>query len=321
MKKIADRITELIGNTPMLRLNSLGRETGAEFLLKLEYFNPMSSVKDRIGVYMLEEAEERGALRPGMTVVEPTSGNTGIGLAFAAAAMGYRLVLTMPDTMSVERRHLLRALGAELVLTPGTEGMQGAVARAEQLAGELENAFVPAQFDNPANPEIHRRTTAREILRDTDGRLDYFVSGVGTGGTITGVASVLKDEGLDARIVAVEPLESPVLSGGDPGPHRIQGIGAGFLPGILDLELVDEIVTVDGETAARCAQRLAREEGVLAGISSGAILEAALRLAERDSAKGKRFVVVIPDSGERYISTGLFEEPGEERGLAEIFVE
>ena len=313
MTSIANHLTELVGNTPLLRLQRVGAETGAELLLKLEFFNPLSSVKDRIGVHLLEDAIERGALRPGMEILEPTSGNTGIGLAFAAASLGYPLTLTMPETMSIERRQLLLALGARIELTPGPNGMKGAIARAAELVAGRDDVFVPSQFENPANPEIHRRTTAVEILRDTDGVLDYFIAGVGTGGTLTGVGSALREAGLDTRIVAVEPAESPVLSGGEPGPHRIQGIGGGFVPEVLDVDLIDEVVPIDADLASRTARSLARLEGVLVGISSGAAVAAALYLAERDGAAGKRFVIVIPSSGERYLSTGLFDVPEEER--------
>ena len=306
MAKIYDDITKTIGNTPLVRLNRVTEDSQATVLAKLESFNPLSSIKDRIGVSMIEAAEQEGLIGENTIILEPTSGNTGIGLAFVCAARGYRFVLTMPDTMSVERRRLLRALGAELILTPGTEGMKGAVHRAEELAAEDPRYFIPQQFKNPANPEIHRRTTAEEIWRDTDGAVDVVVAGVGTGGTITGVAEVLKPRRPGFRAVAVEPQASPVLSGGQPGPHKIQGIGAGFVPDVLRLGLVDEIVQVGNEDAAATARRLAREEGILAGISSGAIAFAALQVAARPENAGRLVVAVLPDTGERYLSTGLF---------------
>jgi len=306
MAKIYDDITKTIGNTPLVRLNRVTEGSQATVLAKLESFNPLSSIKDRIGVSMIEAAEQEGLIGEDTIILEPTSGNTGIGLAFVCAARGYRFVLTMPDTMSVERRRLLRALGAELILTPGTEGMKGAVHRAEELAAEDPRYFVPQQFKNPANPEIHRRTTAEEIWRDTDGAVDIVVAGVGTGGTITGVAEVLKSRRPGFRAVAVEPQASPVLSGGQPGAHKIQGIGAGFIPDVLRLGLVDEIVQVDNEDAAATARRLAREEGILAGISSGAIAFAALQVAARPENAGQLVVAILPDTGERYLSTGLF---------------
>jgi len=306
MAKIYDDITKTIGNTPLVRLNRVTEGSQATVLAKLESFNPLSSIKDRIGVSMIEAAEQEGLIGEDTIILEPTSGNTGIGLAFVCAARGYRFVLTMPDTMSVERRRLLRALGAELILTPGTEGMKGAVHRAEELAAEDPRYFVPQQFKNPANPEIHRRTTAEEIWRDTDGAVDIVVAGVGTGGTITGVAEVLKSRRPGFRAVAVEPQASPVLSGGQPGAHKIQGIGAGFIPDVLRLGLVDEIVQVGNEDAAATARRLAREEGILAGISSGAIAFAALQVAARPENAGQLVVAILPDTGERYLSTGLF---------------
>jgi cysteine synthase A len=301
-------ITETVGNTPLVRLNRVAQGLGATVVAKLESFNPLGSVKDRIALNMIEAAERDGLIDADTVIVEPTSGNTGIGLAFVCAARGYRLILTMPDSMSVERRRLLEALGAELVLTPGVEGMKGAVERARALAAQNGHYFVPQQFENPANPEIHRRTTAEEIWQDTDGAVDVFVAGVGTGGTITGVAEALKARKPELRAVAVEPAASPVLSGGQPGPHRIQGIGAGFVPGVMRLDLVDEIVRVTNEAAAGMARRLARSEGILAGISSGAAAHAAVQLAARTENLGKLIVVVLPDTGERYLSTDLYTE-------------
>lgn len=306
--RIADDVTKLIGNTPMVKLNRVTRGLDAEVVVKLEFFNPLSSVKDRIGVSMIEDAERNGLIREDTTIVEPTSGNTGIALAFVCAARGYRLTLTMPETMSVERMKLLRALGAEIVLTPGSEGMSGAVRRADELAGEISNSFMPHQFKNPANPRIHRETTAEEIWRDTDGKVDVFVAGVGTGGTITGVADVLKQRKPECKTVAVEPEKSPVLSGGPPGSHKIQGIGAGFIPQVLRLDLVDEIMKVSEENGRRIARSLAREEGIFCGISSGAAVWAALEVAKRQENKGHLIVVLLPDTGERYLSAGLFDE-------------
>jgi cysteine synthase A len=306
MAKIYNDITQTIGNTPLVRLNRVTKGLGATVVAKLESFNPLSSVKDRIGVSMIDAAERAGLIRKDTIILEPTSGNTGIALAFVCAARGYRLVLTMPDTMSLERRRLLQALGAELILTPGAEGMPGAVRKAEELAAQDPRYFIPQQFKNPANPEIHRRTTAEEIWRDTDGAVDILVAGVGTGGTITGVAEVIKGRKPSFRAVAVEPAGSPVLSGGQRGPHKIQGIGAGFIPDVLRLELVDEIVQVTNEDAAATARRLAKEEGILVGISSGAAAWAALQVAARPENAGKLIVVVLPDTGERYLSTGLF---------------
>ncbi len=303
--KIAASAIDLIGNTPMVELSRLARGMPVRILAKLEMMNPLGSVKDRIAWAMIRDAEERGLLRPGGVVVEPTSGNTGIGLAFVCAIRGYRLILTMPETMSRERRRILRALGAELVLTPGDKGMRGAVEEAERIAQEL-GAFMPQQFENPANPRVHEETTAEEIWRDTEGKVDFFVAGVGTGGTITGVGRVLKRKKREVKIVAVEPAASPVLSGGEPGPHKIQGIGAGFIPKVLDRSVIDEVIAVSDEEAMGAARRLARTEGILAGISSGAALAAALQVARRTEAAGKTLVVVLPDTGERYLSTELF---------------
>ncbi len=308
MARIYSDITKTIGDTPLVRLNRLTAGLEATVLVKLECFNPLASVKDRIGVSMIEAAEREGKIGPDTILIEPTSGNTGIALAFVCAARGYRLVLTMPETMSVERRKLLRALGAELILTPGEEGMKGAVRRAEELAAQDSRYLLLQQFKNPANPDIHRRTTALEIWRDTDGAVDIVVAGVGTGGTITGVAETLKPLKPSLRAVAVEPMASPVLSGGKPGRHRIQGIGAGFIPDVLRLDLVDEIIQVTDDDAARTARRLAREEGILVGISSGAVAWAALQVAARPENVGKMIVAVLPDTGERYLSTDLFAE-------------
>ena len=304
---IARDSTELIGNTPLVRLNRITEGLKAEVVAKLEAFNPLGSVKDRIGVSMIVDAEEKGLINKDTVIVEPTSGNTGISLAFVCATRGFKLLLTMPDTMSVERRQLLAVFGAELVLTPGAEGMPGAVRKAEQLVAENPNYFMPQQFKNPVNPEIHRLTTAEEIWRDTDGRVDILISGVGTGGTITGVAEVIKPRKPGFKAIAVEPVDSPVLSGGKPGAHKIQGIGAGFVPDVLRMDLVDEIVKVTNEDAGIMARRLAKEEGILAGISSGAATWAALEVAKRTESKGKLIVVVLPDTGERYLSTWLFQ--------------
>jgi len=304
---IARDSTELIGNTPLVRLNRITEGTKAEVVAKLESFNPLGSVKDRIGVSMIAEAEERGLIDKNTVIVEPTSGNTGISLAFVCAARGYKLILTMPDTMSMERRQLLAIFGAELVLTPGTEGMSGAVRKAEQLVTENPDYFMPQQFKNLANPEVHRLTTAEEIWRDTEGKVDILVAGVGTGGTITGVAEVIKKRKPEFRAIAVEPVDSPVLSGGKPGSHKIQGIGAGFVPDVLRTDLVDQIVKVSNEDAGIMVRRLAKEEGILAGISSGAATWAALEVAKKQKNKGKLIVVVLPDTGERYLSTWLFQ--------------
>ncbi|MFC1908624.1 cysteine synthase A [Chloroflexota bacterium] len=305
---IADDSTGLIGNTPLVRLNQLTRGVKAEVVAKLESFNPLGSVKDRLGVAMIAAAEEAGFINENTVIVEPTSGNTGIALAFVCAARGYRLILTMPDTMSVERRQLLSVFGAELVLTPGSEGMPGTIKKAEQLVAENSNYFMPQQFKNLANPEIHRLTTAEEIWRDTDGRVDILISGVGTGGTITGVAQVIKKKKPEFKVIAVEPVDSPVLSGGKPGPHKIQGIGAGFIPDVLEMDLIDEIVKVTNEDAGLMARELAKKEGILAGISSGAATKAALEVAGRPENEGKLIVVILPDTGERYLSTWLFQE-------------
>ena len=308
MGRIYSNITWTIGNTPLVRLNRITKGLHADVVVKVESFNPMGSVKDRIGLAMIEEAEREGKIKEGTTIVEPTSGNTGIALAGVCAARGYKLILVMPETMTIERRKLLKALGAELVLTPGTEGMRGAINKAEQMAAEDPALyFIPQQFQNPANPEIHRRTTAEEIWKDTDGKADVIVAGVGTGGTITGVASVIKKRKPAFKAIAVEPAESPVLSGGNSGPHRIQGIGAGFVPDVLRVDLVDEIIKVTGDNAAATARRLAKEEGILAGISSGAATYAALQVASREEMSGKMIVVILPDTGERYLSTDLFD--------------
>lgn len=310
MSKIAKKLTDLIGNTPLLELTNYNKVNNleAKVVAKLEYFNPLSSVKDRIGYAMIKDAEEKGLINKDTVIIEPTSGNTGIALAFVAAANNYKLILTMPETFSIERRNLLKALGAELVLTPGTEGMGGAINKALELAAQTPNSFIPQQFKNPANPEIHRKTTAEEIWRDTDGEVDIFISGVGTGGTVTGVGEVLKQKKPGVQIIAVEPFDSPVLSGGAKGPHKIQGIGAGFVPDVLNLKVVDEIYKVKNEEAFETARKLARNEGLLVGISSGAAAFAATQIAKRPENKGKTIVVVLPDTGERYLSTPLFQE-------------
>ncbi len=307
--RIADDITKTIGHTPLVRLNRVMDGAKALVAAKLESRNPAGSVKDRIGVAMIEAAEREGKIGKDTILLEPTSGNTGIGLAFAAAAKGYKIVLTMPETMSMERRKLLKALGADLVLTPGSEGIKGAIKKAEELAAKDRRYFIPQQFDNPANPEIHRRTTAEEIWADTDGKIDVFVGGTGTGGTITGVGEVLKPRRPSLRIVAAEPADSPVLSGGKPGPHKIQGWGAGFVPKVLNMKVVDEVITVRAEDAGDLARRMCREEGLLTGISGGGAVWAAREVARRKENEGKLVVVVVPDSGERYLSTWLFEDP------------
>jgi len=308
MSRIANNITELVGGTPLVRLNKVTTGAGGVVVAKLEAFNPCHSVKDRIGVAMIEAAEKEGRLKKNTVIVEPTSGNTGVALAFVCAARGYRLILTMPDTMSVERRHLLAVFGAEIILTPGVEGMSGAVRRAEELVKQNTNYFMPQQFNNPANPAAHRLTTAEEIWKDTDGAVDFIVAGVGTGGTLTGVAEALKKRKPSLQAIAVEPAASPVLSGGKPGPHKIQGIGAGFLPSVLRCDLVDEIMPVSNDDAGAMARRLAREEGILCGISSGAAAWASVQVAQRSANKGKLILVILPDTGERYLSTWLFQD-------------
>ena len=314
MGRIAKKLTDLIGNTPLLELENFSREFNcrATIIAKLEYFNPGGSVKDRIGYSMIEDAENKGLLNKESIIIEPTSGNTGIALAFIAAAKGYRLILTMPETMSIERRNLLKALGAELVLTPGTEGMSGAIKKAGELHQEYSNSFLPQQFKNPANPAIHRKTTAEEIWNDTDGNVDIFVSGVGTGGTLTGVGEILKQRNPDVKIVAVEPFDSQVLAGGKPGAHKIQGIGAGFIPDVLNTALIDEIIAVKNEDALATSRKLARTEGLIVGISSGAAVYAALQLALRQENTGKRIVAMLPDTGERYLSTQLYQFENEQ---------
>ena len=313
MSKIAQKLTDLIGNTPLLALNRYSQEAGlpSAILAKLEYFNPLGSVKDRVAYAMITAAEQAGEINQDTMIIEPTSGNTGVGLAFVAASKGYKLVLTMPETMSVERRNLLKALGAEIILTSGVAGMRGAIAKAEELAQDNPNSFIPQQFKNPANPAAHRGTTAEEIWRDTDGKVDIFVAGVGTGGTITGVGEVLKKYNPAVKIIAVEPASSPVLSGGQPGPHALQGIGAGFVPDVLNRAILDEIVPVKNEDAFTTSRALSKTEGLLVGISSGAAAWAATQIAKRPENAGKVIVVLLPDTGERYLSTPLFTEPAE----------
>ena len=310
MKKIAQRLTDLVGNTPLLELNNYGKNKNlkARVIVKLEYFNPAGSVKDRVALAMIEDAETKGLLKPGATVIEPTSGNTGVGLAFVAASKGYKLILTMPDTMSTERRNLLKALGAELVLTPGADGMKGAIARAEELQASTPGSLILQQFDNRANPAIHERTTGQEIWQDTDGKVDIFVAGVGTGGTVSGVGVALKKHNSRIQVVAVEPEDSPVLSGGKPGPHKIQGIGAGFVPDTLNTKIYDEIITVENDDAFAYSRAITKSDGILVGISSGAAVKAATDLARRPENKGKTIVAILPDTGERYLSTQLFKE-------------
>ncbi len=308
MTKIAENITQLIGNTPLVRLNKITEGCVATVLGKLEAFNPANSVKDRIGVAMIEAAEKQGHIKPDTVIIEPTSGNTGVGLAFTCAAKGYKLILVMPDTMSVERRMLLKAFGAKLILTEGAKGMKGAIEKAKELTSQFPNSFMPQQFNNPANPNIHRITTAEEIWRDTNGAVDIIVAGVGTGGTITGIAEALKPRKASFQAVAVEPVTSPVLSGGQPGPHKIQGIGAGFIPGVLKTDLLDEVIKVADEDAGKTARRLAREEGILVGISAGAAAWAAVQVAKREENRGKTIVTILCDTGERYLSTWLFQD-------------
>ncbi|MDD3819576.1 MAG: cysteine synthase A [Actinomycetota bacterium] len=311
MNRIFNDITEAVGRTPLVKINKLADGTGAAVFSKLESFNPLSSVKDRVGFAMIKAAEDKGLIDRDTVIVEPTSGNTGIALAFVCAAKGYRLVLTMPDTMSIERRKLLSIFGARLILTDGSKGMKGAIEEAERIQRRIKNSFMPQQFNNPANPEIHRKTTAEEIWADTDGSVDIFVAGVGTGGTITGVGEVLKERKPSVRIVAVEPAGSPILSGGEPGLHKIEGIGAGFVPGVLNTSILDEVITVTDEEAVVMSQRIMKEEGILVGISSGAAMFAALNIAKRKESENKNIVVILPDTGERYLSTSLFRKSGE----------
>jgi cysteine synthase A len=310
MSKIAKSLTDLIGNTPLLELSNYNRNQNvpAKLIAKLEYFNPAGSVKDRIGYAMVKAAEEQGILKKGSVIIEPTSGNTGIALAFVSAARGYRLILTMPETMSIERRNLLKALGAELVLTPGAEGMNGAIKKAEELADATPNSYIPQQFKNPANPEIHRKTTGEEIWRDTDGQVDLFIAGVGTGGTVSGIGEALKQKNPNVKVIAVEPFDSPVLSGGKPGPHKLQGIGAGFVPDTFNAKVIDEIYKVKNDEAFETCRKLAKSEGLLVGITSGAAVFAATEIAKRPENKGKIIVALLPDTGERYLSTTLFQE-------------
>jgi cysteine synthase A len=305
----SEKITDLIGNTPLVKIHALGPDSKVTILAKLESFNPFSSVKDRIGLAMIEDAERRGLLKKGSVIIEPTSGNTGVALAAVAAAKGYRIILTMPETFSIERRKLLAAYGAELVLTEGPKGMKGAIAKAEELAASTPGSFIPMQFDNPSNPEIHRKTTAEEIWRDTDGKVDIVIGGVGTGGTITGVSETLKAKKPSIKSIAIEPFDSPVISEGRAGPHKIQGIGAGFIPKVFNRATIDEVITVKSEDAGATARKLAKDEAILVGISSGAALWAALQVAKRPESAGKTIVVILPDNGERYLSTWLFEEP------------
>lgn len=309
MAGIAKNLTELIGNTPMLELNNYSNYEGleAKIIAKLEYYNPAGSVKDRIGLAMINDAEKKGLINKYTVIIEPTSGNTGVALAFVAAVKGYRIIITLPDNFSVERRNLMKALGAELVLTPAQEGMSGAIQKAKELAKEIPNSFIPQQFENPANPEIHRKTTAEEIWRDTEGRVDIFVAGVGTGGTLTGVGEVLKSKDKNIKVIAVEPADSPVLSGGLKGPHKIQGIGAGFIPKVLNTEIIDEVFQVKNEEAYQTSKKLSSLEGLLVGISSGAAVYAAAQISKRPENKGKNIVVILPDTAERYYSAGLFE--------------
>ncbi|HBR02129.1 MAG TPA: cysteine synthase A [Ruminiclostridium sp.] len=310
MMKIAKNLTELIGNTPLMELSNYEKteDLAAKVLGKIEYFNPLGSVKDRIGYAMIKDAEDKGLINKDTVIIEPTSGNTGIALSFVAAAKGYRLIITLPETFSVERRNLMKALGAELVLTPGPDGMPGAIRKAEELAAQTPNSFIPQQFNNPSNPEIHRKTTAEEIWKDTDGQADILVAGVGTGGTITGIGEVLKARKPGFQVVAVEPFDSPVLSGGEKGPHKIQGIGAGFIPEVLNRDILDEIITVKNEEAYAASRKIAKTEGLLVGVSSGAAIHAATVLAKRPENKGKNIVVILPDTGDRYLSTDLFSE-------------
>lgn len=310
MSKIAKSLTDLIGNTPLLELSNYNKKNAlqAKIIAKLEYFNPLGSVKDRIGFAMVKDAEDRGILKENSVIIEPTSGNTGIALAFVSATRGYRLILTMPETMSIERRNLLKALGAELVLTPGADGMKGAISKAEELSAEIPNSYIPQQFNNPSNPEIHRKTTAQEIWRDTQGNVDIFVGGVGTGGTITGTGEALKEKNPGIQVVAVEPTDSSVLSGGKPGPHGIQGIGAGFVPGVYNAKVIDEVFKVQNHEAFETSRAVSKSEGLLVGISSGAALYAATQIALRAENKGKNIVVILPDTGERYLSTTLYQE-------------